>query len=643
MADKKKTETPGAVAGNDANVQAFSDAARELKRRKGPLDPPPTIARNGIRAQTWPGTPPNWTPNDLGLPKEVPCPVEPIGFEGDLFHLIDSMKQFRSVTAGDLSHAGIQSLFAATPNYPAFAWPRHGKSKNDEDGKPQPPPITSFKDDDVRQAVMLACTRQGLFSPQDKLRGRGAWLMRGGHIAYHAGEDVWICERDPAGRPKFIPLETGQHQGHLYPRLSPLPAPWIQPIGATEMRETVGALLETFRKWNFERPEVDPVLLLGWVGVAYLGGALDWRSAVLLLGGFGTGKSELQKGLQALFGDHLMPSSDTTAPAIAQTLKQDTRAVAVDELEAEADPRKADAVLALMRAASSGDFRRRGSSDQRAVETHLRSAFLFSAINNPIGRSQDVSRVAVLRLRELNRDQTKPPAVNAEIWGRIVLARLMSEWPRFEATREEYMKALAAGGHVARGQKTYGTLLACADLLLGDELGAELNVPLSAEAETWTELLGVETLPESEDAMPNYRAVYMHLLTAQVPNWRQGRRMTIGQIIADLKKGLQDFGPDEAKRELADAGLGLVVPGAVCDASDGWVLAVPNQHNLVMELFRGSVWQGSAGGGGPWKDALRQAPPGFVVTDRAMNRVWIGGVQPRCTLVVLKRFEEDTR
>lgn len=633
--DKNK---PGTVAGNPANVQAFSDAERALKRLKGPLDPPPAIARAGIAAQKWPGQPPNWTPNDLGLPKEAPCSVQPIGFEGELFHFIDSMKQFRSLTAGDLSHAGIQSLFAATPNYPAWAWPRHGKVKTNDEGDPMPPPIMSFKDDDVRQALMLACTREGLFSPQDKLRGRGAWLMRGGQLVYHAGEELWICEDG-----KFKAIDTGQHQGHLYPRLPPLPAPWTQPIAAPALRETVGALLLTFRKWNFERPMVDPILLLGWCGVAYLGGALDWRSAMLLLGGFGTGKSELQKGLQALFGDHLMPSSDTTAPAIAQTLKQDTRAVAVDELEAEADPRKADAVLALMRAASSGDFRRRGSSDQRAIETHLRSAFLFSAINNPIGRSQDVSRVAVLRLRELNRDQTKPPAVNAETWGRIVLARLMTEWPRFEAVREEYMRALAAGGHVARGQKTYGTLLAMADLLLGDDLGAELEVPLSADANKWTELLGVENLPESEDAMPNYRAVYMHLMTAQVPNWRQGRRMTVGQIIEDLKKGLTDFGPDEAKRELADAGLGLVVPGAVALLEDGWVLAVPNQHNLVMELFRGSVWQGSAGGGGPWKDALRQAPEGFVVTDRAVNKVRIGGVQPRCTLVVLKRFEDDTR
>ena len=74
-----------------------------------------------------------------------------------LFHLVDSTRQFRSLKASDFSHAGIQGLFAATPNYPQWAWPRHGKSKTDDDGKPIPPPITSFKDDDVRMALMLAC------------------------------------------------------------------------------------------------------------------------------------------------------------------------------------------------------------------------------------------------------------------------------------------------------------------------------------------------------------------------------------------------------------------------------------------------------------------------------------------------------
>lgn len=42
--------------------------------------------------------------------------------------------------------------------------------------------------------------------------------------------------------------------------------------------------------------------------------------------------------------------------------------------------------------------------------------------------------------------------------------------------------------------------------------------------------------------------------------------------------------------------------------------------------------------GGPWKDALRQAPAAIIITDKNVNRIRIGGVQQRCSLVVLKHF-----
>jgi hypothetical protein len=574
---------------------------------------------------------------------EDPCPVEPIGFEGEFFHLSDSAKQFRSLTASDFSHAGIQGLFAATPNYPAWAWPRHGKVRVDDDGKPMPPPITSFKDDDVRQALMLACTRKGLFSATDKLRGRGAWKLKGGGLIYHAGEELWTVQQG-----RFVEVATGMHEGFLYPRLPGLPAPWTRPIKHAELERSVGALLQTFRKWNWERRRVDPVLLLGWIGVAYLGGALDWRSAVLLIGDKGTGKSSLQDGLKAVFGDALFHSADTAAAGIYQRMKNDTRPVALDELEPGADMRKVSNVVQLMRDASSGAMGRRGGSDGAAAEFQMRSAFLFSAINNPVQKSQDLSRMAVLRLRELDRNQAKPAAIDAEITGRICLARVMLEWERFADTFEAFGRALDAGGHVGRGRDTYGTLFACAELLLGPELAAELDVPLSENEEFWTERLAADSLPEIQDAMSNWRGCITWLLTAQVQVRRNGARQTVGALLDELARGSQAGGIDfpEAKKELGLTGLGLLLPGEVIEEARGpkavqkfgYVLAVPNSSPLVAKLFEGTDWAGTPGAGGPWKDAFRQAPANIVNTDRDINRVYIAGVQQRCSLVILKNF-----
>jgi len=626
MAEKRET-----ADGKAAVAASINDARRKLARRKKYDDPPPHQARDDA-------LPGKWTKNDLGLPVESKCPVEPLGREGAFYHLMDSAGQFRSFTASDFSHSGIQDLFARAPNWPKWCAPRFGRAPAAKEGEPPPPPpIKSFQDDDIREMLMKACSDVGQFSADNKLRGRGAWRLRDGGLIYHAGEELWRCELR-AGVPFWRCEPTGMIENQLYPLLPEIPAPWDQPMSAAD--NPAGALLETFRKWNFEKPDVDPVLLLGWLGTAFLGGALDWRSAILLVGDKGTGKSTLQDGLKALFGDALFHSADTTAAGIYQKMAHDARPVAVDELEAGADNRKVNAVIQLMRAASSGALASRGGADHHGVEFQMRSAFLFSAINNPLQSSQDLSRVAILRLRPLDKDQAMPPPIDADTAGRKILARLMAQWPRFQEIYEVYAGALSSGGHDARGQKTYGTLLACADLMLGPELAAQLDVPLTEDPAYWADKLAADKLPEVEDAMQNWRACLTWLLTAQVQQWRNGARTTVGKLLSDLEAQKDDFDYHKAKDELALTGLGLLVPGDVADMKLGYVLAVPNSSPLVAKLFEGTQWGGSPGAGGPWKDALRQAPANVAISDKKLNRITIGGVQTRCTLIVLKNFHE---
>src|SRR5438067_870048 len=120
MADKKKPA--------ERNVVSMDDAERKLRRKRPRVDPPPLTPRNDVLAG-------QWTEDELGLPVEDECPVQCIGHGGGLYHLIDSAGEFRSEPASFFTHAGIQDLFAATPNYPKWAWPRFGKSKP---GQPVP-------------------------------------------------------------------------------------------------------------------------------------------------------------------------------------------------------------------------------------------------------------------------------------------------------------------------------------------------------------------------------------------------------------------------------------------------------------------------------------------------------------------------
>jgi len=80
------------------------------------------------------------------------------------------------------------------------------------------------------------------------------------------------------------------------------------------------------------------------------------------------------------------------------------------------------------------------------------------------------------------------------------------------------------------------------------------------------------------------------------------------------------------------------MPGEVAPRDQGYMLAVPNYLPLVAQLFQRTDWAGSPGAGGPWKDALRPAPAEIVIHDKTLIRIRIGGVQQRCSLVVLKNF-----
>jgi hypothetical protein len=229
---------------------------------------------------------------------------------------------------------------------------------------------------------------------------------------------------------------------------------------------------------------------------------------------------------------------------------------------------------------------------------------------------------------------------------------------------DRFAQALAEGGHEKRGQDTYGTLLACAAMLLGDELAAELGVPLGPEEERYlVELLAADSLPEVEDSKPNYRQCVDRILTSwsrpgairrTTPSARSSTRLrTTNEDGAGAIEPQIDR--NTAKRDINIAGFGLfntheIVAGVMRNqgphargradqiraAQAGWVLAVPHQSSKVAELLEGTDWQR-----GGWRDAFQQCTtPGVMIRTDPINKVTIDGVQQRCTLIVLDRYHE---
>lgn len=608
---------------------------RESRKR---ADPPPIEKRGGVG-------PGRWTPDVLGLPCEDPCPVIPLGINGRKYHFLDSAGQDAALLASAFNQAGIQDLFAATPHWPEWACPRWGEKKvaDPVTGKIEKiGAVASHQGDDVRKMLFRACVRKGHFDPEHRIRGRGGWRRADGALLYHAGEELWFVE---GGRIRAIDTGVIEDGGEelIFPRRPSLPPPWPHPIEPKD--NPARALLEGFGRWNWDRPDVAPVLLLGWIATAFLGGAPDWRSQVFLIGDFQTGKSTLQRAIKDIFGDALLESANASAAFVYQTLLHDTRPVALDEFEGKADNRRAEAMVELARQGSSGATGGRGGAEGSAHSFTIRSPFLFSCINNPPLLPQDLSRNAILRLRELPKDlvdekgerRDKPITINVETCGRMCLARMMSEWHRFDATLAAYKDALRDGGHTGRGQDTYGHLLAAADLLIGPELADELGLPMVDDLKPWAELLHVDTLPEVGDATANWRACINHMLQSRVEVWRSGERATVGQLLEDFFAG--DLESDKyVRKQLAQAGLGFVFDRTGTGGGGrGWCLTVPSQSPLLARLFYGSRWQGAPGAGG-WSEALRQAPREVVWSGRDAPRPRINGVQERAPSIVLKEI-----
>src|SRR5215471_17644216 len=97
--------------------------------------------------------------------------------------------------------------------------------------------------------------------------------------------------------------------------------------------------------------------------MAPIAGALRWRPSVWVTGDASTGKSTLQQHVirHTQGGPHgLLQASDATGAGIWQTLEFSACPVALDELEAEANPEKREAIIKLMRISSSGDQLVRG-------------------------------------------------------------------------------------------------------------------------------------------------------------------------------------------------------------------------------------------------------------------------------------------
>lgn len=596
-----------------------------------PMDPDPSAAADTAPATAGPApgdeSAPAGPPAETGgvgdvyelQPGELPpdCVVTPLGVNGNSYYYLDQLGQLRVLAADKHGQGNLISLWGARADQLRTAWPRY--SKAGQDGVSE---IIGIRANDAAMSLMIAGARQGVYDPMDRVRGRGTWLGANAELIIHAGNGVWLSDGNGWSPP-------GEYGWHVYPASSALPR--HDGYKAAEGDDgPAGQLLDMLCTWNWKRGETDAHLLLGWIGAAMLCGALKHRPLVWITGDKGTGKSTLHELVRGLFGGGIVAADDVTSAGLWQKLGHDALPVAVDELEAEADNARANAVIKLARSAATGGVILRGGADHSGQQFTARSCFMFSSILVPALLPQDRSRMAILDLRPLG--EIDPPDLSDERLGKMGAAlrqRMIDQWPRFGATLHAYRLALARHGHGGRGADQFGTLLACASCLLWDNPDTEDVI------EGWAAKLPASA---DDDVLADHQSCLEHLLSSTVDP--RGTGETIGQAI------FRAAGLTQADHEGIDAaeyaskkleGVGVKLLQNPAGLPTGKWIAIANRHVGLGRVYAPTHWAARSGAAGVWKQSLERVD-GAVRYDKALR---FAGAVSKAVLIPIETVTDE--
>ena len=578
------------------------------------------------------------------------CPVTPLGGNGQVFHYINAIGQFVSVPAQQHSKNIIASLFA-----PHFDWLKKTfpKTFDKETGEPK-----DFEVNAVTAALMSAAQGQGRsWEPADNIHGRGVWPGEDGDLRVHLGRTLIV-----GGRERPV--------GVIGNRVYPLRPEWRGPAPDPQAAGPAGPAAEAlalFDCWRWAEPRLAPRLLLGWIVCGFLCGALAWRPHLWLVAPRGAGKSTLLEAVGHMLqrGDFALMSESASAPSVRATLHYDARPVVLDETEPSEDNRALNAVVELMRIASTGGTVMRAQVDQTTIVQTVRFTAMCASVVRPALKAQDASRITVLQLQKPLPGSSAPllrPAV-LELLGRRLFRRALDGWRRWPEVLQAWRQALAAEGLEPRAQDQYGTLLAAAWI-------AEQDLePDSDSLSEWAQLVAEATAPDRAEERPEWFRLIETLAATPLKDDGGRSERSVAELLetaAQVRRepdpqtgNLVPIPPDRAERAnqvLSLHGLrfvpmrdeaGRILRGRWDDPSAepssqnagpqiGHV-AVANANPVLAKLLEKTQWAARAGAPGAWKGVLLQAPGA-----QPAECVRFGARLARAVLVPLDLFLDGT-
>jgi len=395
--------------------------------------------------------------------------------------------------------------------------------------------------------------RRGVYDA-DRVRGRGAWYDDG-HLVFHLGNRLIID-----GKLSEIGSLQSRFVYEARPALrTPNPAPLSAREGADLLR-----ISKMFRWENVGAAD----LLMGWLFLAPICGLLKWRPHIWIGAAPGAGKSTLMNNfIRPLLPDRwaLHEQGLSTEAALRQKLVADARPVLLDEFEAntEADRRRIEGVLTLIRLSSSSGEISRGTVAGRAITFTARSMFCLASVGVGLHRQTDEDRITRLELTKNGGSADQWDKLEVELLrigqddnlGQRLFARALDRLAMIRQTVELFTKEAGAHFKSQRHGDQYGTLLAGCWCLTNDCLPSVHEVQERLRSNEWGEL-GAGTSAGCDDSTEALNA----LLCASI-RLDGGKTMAVSQLIevASITGTAESTtaGPLDVKRKEADHQLQL--------------------------------------------------------------------------------------
>lgn len=230
-------------------------------------------------------------------------------------------------------------------------------------------------------ALMDKAISCGVFKIEDRVRGCGAWIDEGRKVL-HCGDLLYV----DGVSTKFDQLRSD----YTYIAAAKLMRPADEPLSTKEAY----ALRQICERITWENKLSGP-LLAGWLVVAPICGALNFRPHIYINGESESGKSTVvNKIIKPVLGKMaLCKDGGSTEPSIRQAMDYDARPLIYDEAEKGASM---TAVIELARKASTGAMV--SKFGQKSFQA--RFCACFSAINPPVNKTADENRIAFMTIRK---------------------------------------------------------------------------------------------------------------------------------------------------------------------------------------------------------------------------------------------------